>query len=261
MNRNKLWQRKHLINTICIATISTAIFNPRPSLTEEEPQWGYGGASNPTQWSELSSEFESCELGRDQSPININVVSEGEPAEIEFNYQPSTVEVIDGDRTIKVGGYKSGNTVSIKGEVYKLVQFHFHTPSEHRIDNESSAMELHLVHQNKAGKLAVVGVMMEVGEENTTIANIWDAIPDNKANQNNSITVDAASLLPEDRTLVSYAGSLTTPPCSEQVSWNLLLEPIEVSPEQIETFESLYPYNARPIQPLNGRSIKLHPHN
>ena len=256
MNKYKLWKRKYSLDIICIAAILTIIFNPRLCLAEE-PQWGYEGAFNPTQWSELSSEFKSCQLGRNQSPINLNLTDEGEPDEIKFNYQPTTVEVVNNGHTIKVEGYKSGNTVSIEGEVYQLVQFHFHTPSEHKIDNQSSAMELHLVHQNDAGRLAVVGVEIEEGEENKAIARIWDAIPDNKADRN-SITIDAASLLPEDRTFVSYAGSLTTPPCSEEVSWNLLLERIEVSPEQIETFKSFYPYNARPIQALNGRSIKLH---
>lgn len=256
MNKYKLWKRKYSLDIICIAAILTIIFNPRLCLAEE-PQWGYEGAFDPTQWSELSSEFESCQLGRNQSPINLNITDEGEPDEIKFNYQPTIVEVVNNGHTIEVEGYKSGNTVSIEGEVYQLVQFHFHTPSEHRINNQSSAMELHLVHRNETGKLAVVGVEIEAGEENTAIALIWNAIPDNKADRN-SITIDAASLLPEDRTFVSYAGSLTTPPCSEKVSWNLLLEPIEVSPKQIETFQNLYPYNARPIQPLNGRSIKLH---
>lgn len=263
MNKNQLWQRKYFTDAICIAAISTVIFNPSPSLAQEdEPQWGYGGAFNPTHWNELSSEFESCELGRDQSPVNVNMTDEGEPAEMEFNYQPTAVKVVDLVNTIQVEGYKSDNTVNIEGEVYQLVQFHFHTPSEHQIDNESSAMELHLVHQNDAGELAVVGVMMEPGEENATIASIWDAIPNNdKADGDSSINIDAASLLPEDRTFVSYAGSLTTPPCSEGVSWNLMLEPIEISLEQIETFQSLHPYNARPIQPLNGRSLELHPQN
>ena len=256
MISNQLWKRKYLINIICIAAILTIIFNPSLSLAEEL-QWGYEGAFNPTQWSKVSSEFESCQLGRNQSPINLNLTDEGEAGEIEFNYHPTTVEVVNNGHTIEVEGYKSGNTVSIEGEVYQLVQFHFHTPSEHKIDNQSSAMELHLVHQNEAGKLAVVGIAIEAGEENSMIASIWDAIPNNKADRN-SINIDAASLLPEDRTFVSYAGSLTTPPCSEEVSWNLLLEPIEVSLEQIEMFKSFYLYNARPIQALNGRSIKLH---
>ena len=259
MNRNK-WQFKFVLSAVFLTAASTIAVIPSPSLAEEQSSdWGYGGASNSTRWGELSSEFETCELGRDQSPIDVSVTEEGESTEIEFDYEStSNVEVVDNGKTIEVD-YEPGNNITIKNEVYELVQFHFHTPSEHTIDNESSAMELHLVHQNEAGELAVIGILMEAGAENDTIASIWSAIPSqNKAAQNSGITIDTASLLPEDKTFVSYDGSLTTPPCNEQVNWNLLLEPIELSVEQIETFESLYPYNARPIQPLNGRSIELH---
>jgi len=235
------------------------ILNPHSSLTEEnKPDWGYGGTANPTKWGELSSEFESCEFGRDQSPIDINLVEESEESsEINFNYQESSAEVVDNGHTIEVD-FEPGNTIEIDGEIYKLAQFHFHTPSEHQIDNKYSAMELHLVHENEAGQLAVVGVMIDSGAENSTIASIWNAIPTgDKATQGNTVTIDVAKLLPKDKTFFSYRGSLTTPPCSEQVKWNVMSEPIELSAEQIEAFESLYPYNARPIQPLNGRTIEL----
>ena len=258
MNSKKFWQKLSLFGAIaCLTTL--LILNPyQSSAAGDNPDWGYGGASNPTRWDELKPEFESCQLGKAQSPIDISNYEAGESIEIEFNYQTSPVEVVDNGHTIEVA-YPPGSNVSIDGEEYELLQFHFHTPSEHTIDGEASAMELHFVHQNEAGELAVVGVMMNLGEDNPIIASIWSAMSEgNKTNKSNSITIDAANLLPNDRKYVSYAGSLTTPPCSEGVSWNLLLEPIELSSEQIATFESLYPYNARPIQSLNGRSIQLH---
>jgi len=260
MKNSNLSKYALLFCAVFLCATSTIIFNPRPSLTEEnKPGWGYGGAANPTQWSELSSEFEACEFGRDQSPININVVEKSEQSsEINFNYQESTGEVVNNGHTIQVD-FEPGNTVDIDGEVYQLAQFHFHTPSEHTIENKSSAMELHLVHQNEAGQLAVVGVMMDSGSENETIASVWDAIPTGDLSaQGSAINIDPAELLPGDKTFLSYSGSLTTPPCSEQVKWNLMSEPIELSAEQIKTFESLYSYNARPVQPLNGRLIELH---
>ena len=257
MNKNCLWQKISLLGAISFTTIM--IVSPYRSVAERDnSDWSYGGASNPSRWHELEPEFESCKLGSVQSPIDISNYEEGESAEIEFNYQPSQVEVVDNNRTIQVN-YQPGNTVRIDGEEYKLLQFHFHTPSEHTIDNEASAIEVHFVHQNQAGELAVVGVMMNSGAENPTIASIWSAISDdNQVDNAKSITIDAASLLPTERTYLSYTGSLTTPPCSEDVSWNLLLEPIELSAEQIATFENLYPYNARPVQSLNGRSVRLH---
>ena len=246
-----------------VLTLSLSIYGHPSSADDADPDWGYGGAANPSKWGELTPEFEFCELGRDRSPVDVNVVKEGEPTEIEFNYQPSEVKVTDNknSQTIEVG-FAPGNAIAIDGEEYQLLQFHFHTPSEHSIEGEFSAMELHLVHQNQAGELAVVGVMINEGDENPIIAEVWEAIPQGtKAVTGNTITLDVAELLPEDTTFVSYQGSLTIPPCSEQVSWNLMLEPIELSAEQIATFESIYPYNARPVQPLNGRQLELNPGN
>jgi carbonic anhydrase len=261
MKKIQLWAGKILTIAIALGLTLAIITNPQPSLTAEmRSDWGYGEATS-SQWGELSPKFAACSQGKDQSPVdinNLNNIKVENSARIEFNYQPSDVEVINNGKTIKVD-YQPGNILSINDEVYELLQFHFHTPSEHTIENKSFAMALHLVHQNKAGKLAVVGVMINSGAENPVITSIWNAIPKGEqAESKNRINIDAASLLPKDKTFISYYGSLTTPPCSEQVSWNVFLEPIELSSEQIETFASIYPYNARAIQPLNGRSLKLH---
>ena len=255
---HRLASRLFRFGTIFLFT-TIIVFSSHQSLAgDDKPSWGYGGASNPSQWSEVSPKFEACELGRDQSPINIIDPEQSEQTStIDFYYQSTMVQVVDNGHTIEVQ-FEPGSSIAIDDEVYKLLQFHFHTPSEHLIDDKASAMEVHFVHQNEAGKLAVVGIMMNSGAENPVIASIWDAIPDNnKAKEASNMSLNAATLLPEDKTFLSYAGSLTTPPCSEEVSWNLLVEPIELSPEQIATFESFYPYNARPIQPLNGRSVDL----
>lgn len=255
---NRFYQGLLRLGTISLVT-TIIVLASHPSLAEDnKPLWGYGGISNPYRWSELSPEFESCELGRDQSPINIVDPNQSEQtSEIDFDYQSTTAEVVDNGHTIEVQ-FEPGNSITIDDEVYQLLQFHFHTPSEHLIDNKAAAMEVHFVHQNEAGKLAVVGIMMNSGAENPAIASIWDAIPDNnQVKAASKMSLNAAKLLPKNKTFLSYDGSLTTPPCSEEVSWNILVESIELSPEQIATFESLYPYNARPIQPLNGRSIDL----
>ena len=253
---NSIWRRLFLIGAICL--ISTLTFSNERSLAlENKPDWEYSGAANPTHWNELSPEYKLCKAGHAQSPININGDREGEPAKVEFNYQPTTAEVIDTGHTIQVN-YEPGSTVKIDDEVYELKQFHFHTPSEHKINNDASAMEVHFLHQNAAGELAVVGVMMNSGAENLVIASIWNAIGD-RNQQSGKALLNAANLLPENKTYWSYTGSLTTPPCSEGVSWNVLSEPIELSSEQIATFESIYPYNARPIKPLDGRTVEFHP--
>lgn len=225
---------------------------------EEPPHWSYGSDANPTQWGRLSHDFALCDVGHDQSPIDVNHVILGSPAAIEFNYAPTPLTVVNTGHTIQVN-YEAGSSVTIDGKSYELVQFHFHTPSEHTTDGHASAMELHLVHQNAAGELAVVGILMNVGAENPAIAPIWDHIPGSEeTNTDAGLTINAADFLPSNTSYYSYAGSLTTPPCSEGVRWNVLAEPIELSEEQVAAFAALYPVNARPVQPTNGRMIELH---
>jgi carbonic anhydrase len=225
---------------------------------EISPHWSYGGAENPTQWSELGSDFAVCESGRDQSPINIQNFVESSPAKISFDYKPSALVVTNNGHTIQVN-YANGSNMIIDGQKYTLVQFHFHTPSEHEINDKATALELHLVHRNEAGTLAVVGVLLKKGKANALISEIWENIPvagETKAIADRSI--NATSLLPTKKSYFSYTGSLTTPPCSEGVKWHVMLEPMPISEEQIEAFQKLYQVNARPIQDVNGRTVELH---
>ena len=225
--------------------------------SEEAPAWSYGGASNPTQWGDS---YELCEVGRDQSPIDIdatdaNVVS---PTDITFDYSPTPLAVKNNGHTIQVD-YAPGSSITIGDQTYSLLQFHFHTPSEHTIEGEAAAMEVHFVHANEDEELAVVGVMMTVGEADPAIASIWENIPaEEGVNTAEGDMINAADLLPSDTTYFNYAGSLTTPPCSEEVKWHVLSEPITVSAEQVDAFASLYQVNARPVQDVNGRQVNLH---
>jgi len=224
------------------------------------PVWRYGGVENPSQWGELSNDFTLCESGRDQSPINIKVKEavEGTPAKIDFDYKPSTLVVVNNGHTIQVN-YAEGSTATINGQKYALLQFHFHTPSEHEINDKAFAMELHLVHRNETGKLAVVGVMLTEGKANALIQEVWKNIPaTGKTNTVSDRMINALSLLPSSKSYFSYDGSLTTPPCSEGVQWNILVEPTTISEAQIETFEQIYQVDARPIQPSNRRTVQLH---
>jgi carbonic anhydrase len=225
---------------------------------EDSPHWAYGGAGNPTRWGRLDPSFATCAVGRDQSPIDIGNAVVGAPAAIEFNYTPVPLVVVNTGHTIQVN-YVEGSTVNIDGEEFELSQFHFHTPSEHVLSGQAFPMELHLVHRNVAGKLAVVGVMIEEGITHPTIDTIWENLPEEtETSAIDRLTINAADLLPSSKTYFSYTGSLTTPPCSEGVKWNVLEEPIQVSEEQIALFENLYPVNARPIQSANGRMIERH---
>lgn len=249
-----------LVAFSCSVFSSAFVASPIKSLADDaNPEWNYGGTANPTRWGELEDNFYQCEVGRDQSPIDLDDAVDSSPASLSFNYQATPLDVVNNGRTIQVN-YQPGSTVNIDGETYELIQFHFHTPSEHQIAGEAAPMELHLVHQNDAGELAVVGVMLAAsGASNPVIESIWQQIPE-EGGQNivEGQTVNAINLLPENKTYFSYAGSLTTPPCSEGVSWTVLAEPIQVSESQVEAFTNLYPVNARPVQAVNGRQIELH---
>jgi carbonic anhydrase len=252
---------QHLIKKIVLVVIivTATLFLSIPVLAAAgTAYWSYGGAENPTQWGKLSKDFAQCELGKNQSPINIKNAVQGTPPNITFDYKPSPLNVVNNGHTIQVN-YAKGSTVSINGEQYSLVQFHFHTPSEHQINDKASAIELHLVHSNAAGKLAVLGVLINEGKANPLIEEIWKQIPDvGVTNKVSDRLINAASLLPNSKAYYSYSGSLTTPPCSEGVKWQVFVEPITASEEQIAAFTKIYQVDARPIQPVNSRTVEVH---
>lgn len=256
---NLLFSR--LLISLLLIVLSLLLSSPvlaAANLAAANPHWGYGGAENPTEWGALGHDFALCESGRDQSPINIANAVESTSAKINFDYKPSPLVIVNNGHTIQVN-YGEGSVVTINGEQYSLLQFHFHTPSEHEINGKASALELHLVHRNESGTLAVVGVMLTKGKANPLIEEIWRNIPDSgKTNTISDRLINVSSLLPTKKSYYSYAGSLTTPPCSEGVRWNVLLEPMTISEAQIAAFQKLYQVNARPIQSTNGRTVELH---
>jgi len=139
---------------------------------------------------------------------------------------------------------------------YKLLQFHYHTPSEHAFNGKRYAMEVHLVHKNANGNLAVVGVFIKAGNHNELLQQVLDNISStvNQTSIIKDVLINAATLLPENRGFFYYNGSLTTPPCSENVNWFVMRNPIEASSEQVNRFAQLIGKNARPLQPLNWRN-------
>ena len=221
--------------------------------------WGYGGSDNPERWGKLSPDFALCEQGHKQSPINIQTAVNDRPLPIVFDYQSSPLEVVNNGHTIQIN-YAQGSSITIGDEKFSLLQFHFHTPSEHFIKNDAFPLELHLVHRSESGQLAVVGVMLEQGKANPLIAKIWEQIPEvGKSYSLSDRLINAQDLLPKDRSYYSYEGSLTTPPCSEGVKWNVMTEPMTVSAEQIDKFTSIYQVDARPVQSVYDRKVYLHP--
>lgn len=219
--------------------------------------WSYEGAGSPEKWGKLNPDYATCANGQRQSPIDIRDGIGVDLEPIDFAYRPAKFGVIDNGHTVQVT-VVGGGGISLLGKTYQLVQFHFHRPSEERVNGKSFDMVAHLVHKSEDGKLAVVAVLLESGQENQLIQSVWNNLPLEK---NETVvppgsTLDLVQLLPEKRAYYTYMGSLTTPPCSEGVLWLVLKQPQQMSAEQMAVFARLYKNNARPVQPVAGRLIK-----
>ena len=225
---------------------------------EGHHEWDYGKEHGPKHWAALKSDFAACGMGKMQSPIDIRNPVPGKLDPIEFDYHPSPLRVIDNGHTVQVN-YAPGSSISVGEQRYELVQFHFHKPSEERIDGKSFPMVVHLVHKRSDGALAVVAVLLKQGSANGLIKTLWANLPAEKEKEIpvDKVSVDAAALLPKDHAYYTFAGSLTTPPCSEGVTWFVLTHQTNLSEKQIARFGKIYDGNARPVQPLNGRVIKM----
>lgn len=222
------------------------------------PHWTYSGASGPEKWGTLEEDYSSCALGKKQSPIDIrnDLATKADLPPIEFHYKPERLKIIDNGHTIQIN-YEAGSFIKVGGRRYELVQFHFHKPSEERMDGKAYDMVAHLVHRDRDGNLAVVAVLLAKGSANPLIGTLWDNIPRQKdSEQTPGVLIDATALIPGNAAYYTYAGSLTTPPCSEGVTWFVLRNPMTLSAEQIARFSRSYRMNARPVQPLNGREIR-----
>jgi carbonic anhydrase len=227
---------------------------------DEEHHWSYQGSTGPANWATLEHEYATCGTGKTQSPIDIEdaVAKKGDLPAIAFDYKPSPLKVTDNGHTIQVT-YAPGSSITVQGKQYELVQFHFHKPSEEKINGKAYDMVAHLVHRDRDGNLAVVAVLLDTGGVNKLVQTVFDHLPSKKDKETEvkGVEVNAADLLPANQSAYyTFTGSLTTPPCSEGVTWFVLKTPTSISKAELTHFGHLYPMNARPTQPLNGREIR-----
>ena len=219
--------------------------------------WSYHGETAPEHWSELSPEYATCKA-QNQTPINIRNAAKTNLAPLYMAYSSDAQKITNTGHTVQIS-YAEGSTIEVDGEKFTLKQMHFHTPSENQIQGKSYPMELHLVHANADGALAVVGVMFVEGKDNTDLAKLWRAMPKKAGESVNLLsenTVSAYSFLPKKQEYYRFSGSLTTPPCSEGVRWLVMKTPIDASAAQIKAFtDTMGTHTNRPIQALNGRVI------
>jgi carbonic anhydrase len=219
--------------------------------------WGYAGLGASENWSKIKPGYALCGIGKRQSPIDIRGGIKVDLEPIRFDYKPTEFRIIDNGHTVQVE-VGEGSSITVMGRSYPLVQFHFHRPSEERINGKTYDMVVHLVHKDYDNSLAVIAVLMEKGMEHPIIQTLWNYMPleVGMESQPPNVVIDLNRLLPEKRDYFTYMGSLTTPPCTENVLWMVFKNPVPVSPEQIGIFSRLYPHNARPVQPTHDRLIK-----
>ena len=230
-------------------------------LKSEHPKWSYSGPDGQPYW---VKNYPDC--GRkDQSPIDITSSHRANLPAVEFHYQSSPLFITNNGHTIQIDyppAETPANIINIGGEEYKLTQFHFHQPSEEKLQGRTTEMVVHLVHQRGEGaymRLAVVAVLLRTGTANALIDTLWKHIPAEVGHEPvkvPDVTINAAELLPADHSYYTYLGSLTTPPCTEIVTWYILQAPTQLSVQQVQTFKKYYSNNVRPVQPLNGRTVQ-----
>ncbi|WP_284645778.1 carbonic anhydrase [Paenibacillus silviterrae] len=250
------------LSLLFFASQSAAAIAPVSPRAEAPPatRWSYEGVTGPAHWGKLDPAFAVCANGKEQSPISIDpqkVTKLKNKESIQYHYQRTLFTVMNNGHTVQANDPSGSNSIVLEGQPYKLLQMHFHKPSEHEINRKPYMMEGHLVHQNAEGKLAVVGFLIEAGKTNEELAEMWNKLPKQQTESDIKLEreIDLSRLLPEDRTSYLYNGSLTTPPCTEGVRWILLKQPIQMSKEQIEAFGAIFPDNHRPVQPLNQRKV------
>jgi len=252
--------RRHFLRTatlgcLCCLAARGATASEPAHAGAAAPHWSYAGDTGAEHWGELRPDFKACQLGIQQTPIDLAGEMKGEAGPVSFDYKPLPLRIVNNGHTIQVNA-EAGSSCALGATKYELLQFHFHHPSEHLLAGKPFDLECHFVHKSAAGDLAVVGVFVKPGSKNDTLQTIFDAMPPTEGPERKvDRLVDAAGLLPRSTSYFRYMGSLTTPPCSEGLTWTVFREPTEASADQIARFARMFPNNARPVQNRNGRFL------
>ena len=227
-----------------------------PALADHHSKAYDYGKNGPEKWGQLSDKYAVCESGDMQSPIDLAGANAKGKVALDVNYSAGPLTVSNKGLTVQAD-FAAGSSMTSGGTTYNLIQIHFHTPSEHAISGKRFPLTGHFVHATEGGKLGVLGVMFEEGAANAELAKILAAAPATKSEPSTvaGTMIDPNGMLPADKAVYRYMGSLTTPPCSEGVNWHVLRDPITASKSQIAAFEKLMGDSARPVRALNNRLV------
>lgn len=244
----------NMLKTVFMGLLLLTSFTSWASKHHDD--WNYEGEERPDNWGKLSPEFSLCATGKNQSPINIEGALKAEHEGIVIHAHKGKQKIINNGHTIQIS-VGDGNTLELDHEVFKLQQFHFHSPSENDIDGKQFPLEAHFVYQDQAGDLAVVALLFKEGKANQQLARAWAQMPKHAGDTAElAHPINIKKLLPERQDFYRFSGSLTTPPCTEGVRWLVLEHIADVSSEQVKQFHTvMHHHNNRPLQPLNGRVV------
>ncbi|MEC5178433.1 carbonic anhydrase [Cryobacterium sp. MP_M5] len=249
------WLTASAFTVAAVTLAGCAQLAPEPSAAPvaEAAKWSYDGESGPASWGAVDSSFEACAAGTAQSPIDLPLTVPVTTTSIDLAVEAVDGDVFDSGHAVEVETDGEGETLTFAGDEFSLQQMHAHVPSEHTVGGQPAAAELHLVHKDVDGNLLVLGILVSEGEASEALVPFIEAAthPADK----DEVVLDVAGVLPASLENYEYSGSLTTPPCTEGVQWVVLSTPISMSAEQIDTLEEVHRHNARPTQPLGGRTV------
>ncbi len=224
---------------------------------EVQVPWAYAGERGPEHWAELSPRYERCATGQLQSPIDIRSVQRIAYTPLMFQYRSQSLELVNDGYGVHLL-VPPGSELHVDADAYALTEVHFHVPGEHRVNGRAAAAELHLIHRDARGRQAIVAVPVNAGPRvNSTLKRIVERLPSMPGERAlyRHLGINPVFLLPSERDYYSYTGSMASPPCSEPVLWFVLANPLQIDAEQIRGIARATGANARPVQPLNGRTV------
>ena len=235
--------------------LACMVITSSTNAENHKAHWGYTGHSGPEHWADITPENSACN-GKNQSPVNITSTVSAKLPALTFSYKLPANEMLNNGHTVQVN-FPQGNSLQIEDTDFFLNQLHFHAPSENQIDGQNYDMEVHFVHADSNGNLAVIAVMIEEGKQNSALDKAFEKLP-MKSGRSLSISdlVQPDQIMPVNHEYYRFNGSLTTPPCSEGVRWYVMKKPVTASKQQIEAFkQSIQGANNRPVQSLNARVV------
>jgi carbonic anhydrase len=249
------WLITSALTVAAVTLVGCAPAAPEPSVTPvaEPAHWSYDGDTGPASWADVDSDFETCAVGTDQSPIDLPATVPAPSTSIQLSAEEAEGDVFDTGHALEFEADGEGETLTFDGDEYSLQQMHAHVPSEHTVNGQPAAAELHLVNADADGKLLVLGILVAEGAASDALAPFLEAAT--HVADEEDVTLDISAVLPVSLENYEYSGSLTTPPCTEDVQWVVMGTPVTMSAEQIDTLEGAHSHNARPTQSIGERAV------